>query len=387
MHVMPLHLSIGIDEHNAFVLYAFCEPQNLVLPIQIPERLLDIGTRLLGSPTPVYYDDPHELGRELGAVLYPTEVQELMERAAASAFRSKRRVQIQLQIAVPELAALPWEWATIATSQPWAPARSDDFPVVRHSAVASPAPTIVVEGPLRVLVCVGAADSDALRLLHSLLSVEIAQNRISIDVVVVSTSTDIDVALRRNPPHIIHFVAAVSLDADQVVTMHYDTTIDIDELQDLLPHYPSIGMVVITPVGPQSAQLLAFPQIYAALLLNRTLVTAIAFGGMCRADVITRYAATCYNAILDGTPIDLAVTRARRVLGNIDIDPLWGYPQLRMVPGAEHVFARTPVSARADWLRSAGLVVLVVCLLVTVTILGRYLGGGTLPRFIQSMLP
>ena len=387
MHVMPLHLSIGIDEHNSFVLYAFCEPQNLVLPIQIPERLLDIGTRLLGSPTPVYYDDPHELGRELGAVLYPTEVQELMERAAASALRSKRRVQIQLQIAVPELAALPWEWATIATSQPWAPARSDDFPVVRHSAVVSPAPTIVFEGPLRLLVCVGEADSDALRLLHSLLSVEIAQQRISIDVVVVSTSTDIDVALRRNPPHIIHFVAAVTLDADQVVTMHYDTTIDIDELQDLLQHYPSIGMVVITPVGPQSAQLLAFPQICAALLLNRTLVTAIAFGGMCRADVITRYAATCYNAILDGTPIDLAVTRARRVLGNIDIDPLWGYPQLRMVAGAEHLFARTPVSARAEWLRSAGLVMLVVCLLATATILGRYLGGGTLPRFIQSMLP
>jgi hypothetical protein len=387
MHVMPLHLSIGIDEHNAFVLYAFCEPQNLVLPIQIPERLLDIGTRLLGSPTPVYYDDPHELGRELGAVLYPTEVQELMERAAASALRSKRRVQIQLQIAVPELAALPWEWATIATSQPWAPARSDDFPVVRHSAVVSPAPTIVFEGPLRLLVCVGEADSDALRLLHSLLSVEIAQNRISIDVVVVSTSTDIDVALRRNPPHIIHFVAAVTLDADQVVTMHYDTTIDIDELQDLLQHYPSIGMVVITPVGPQSAQLLAFPQICAALLLNRTLVTAIAFGGMCRADVITRYAATCYNAILDGTPIDLAVTRARRVLGNIDIDPLWGYPQLRMVAGAEHLFARTPVSARAEWLRSAGLVMLVVCLLATVTIIGRFRGGGTLPRFIQSMLP
>ena len=387
MHVMPLHLSIGIDEHNAFVLYAFCEPQNLVLPIQIPERLLDIGTRLLGSPTPVYYDDPHELGRELGAVLYPTEVQELMERAAASALRSKRRVQIQLQIAVPELAALPWEWATIATSQPWAPARSDDFPVVRHSAVVSPAPTIVFEGPLRLLVCVGEADSDALRLLHSLLSVEIAQQRISIDVVVVSTSTDIDVALRRNPPHIIHFVAAVTLDADQVVTMHYDTTIDIDELQDLLQHYPSIGMVVITPVGPQSAQLLAFPQICAALLLNRTLVTAIAFGGMCRADVITRYAATCYNAILDGTPIDLAVTRARRVLGNNDIDPLWGYPQQRMVAGAEHLFARTPVSARSELLRSAGLVMLVVCLLATVTILGRFLGGGTLPRFIQSMLP
>jgi hypothetical protein len=387
MHVMPLHLSIGIDEHNAFVLYAFCEAQNLVLPIQIPEHLLDIGTRLLGSATPVYYDDPHELGRELGAVLYPTEVQDLLQRAAAGALRSKRRVQILLQIAVPELAALPWEWATIAASQPWAPARSDEFPVVRHSAVVSPAPTIAIEGPLRLLVCVGEADFDALQLLHSLLSVEISQQRISIDIVVVSTSTDIDVALRRNPPHIIHFVAGVTLDADQVVTMHYDAPIDIDELQDLLQHYPTIGMVVITPVGPQSAQLLAFPQICAALLLNRTLVTAIAFGGMCRADVITRYAATCYNAIIDGIPIDLAVTRARRVLGTIDIDPLWGYPQLRMVPGAEHVFAFPPVQARADWLRSAGLVVLLICLLLTVTILGRFLGGGTLPRFIQSMFP
>ena len=387
MQVMPLQLSIALDEHNAFVFYAFSEISNLVMPIEIPERLIEIGTRLLGSPLPVFYDDPHEFGRELGNVLYPPEVQDILAQASAYAIRTQRRVQIQLQIAVPELAALPWEWASIPLPQPWAPARTDDFTVVRHSSVAQPARPIVIDGPLRVLVCVTDAEYDALRVMSSLLAVEVQQQRIQIDVVVVSTITDIEVALRRNPVHIIHCVAPVQLDPDQVLTMQFDEAIDIDDFQDVLAPYATIGMVVITPAGQQSAQILAFPQIFGALLLNNTLVTAIAFGGVCRGDVIARFAATCYNAIIEGVPIDLAVSHARRTLGNIDIDPLWGYPQLRMVPGGEAVFAIEHRQSRTEWVRSAGLIVLLCVALIAVTLLGRYLRGDSLPTFIQALLP
>lgn len=386
MQVMPLQLSIALDEHNAFVFYAFSEISNLVMPIEIPDRLIDIGTRLLSSARPVFYDDPHELGRELGQILYPTEIQDILAQATAYALRTQRRVQIQLQIAVPELAALPWEWASIPQPQPWAPARTNDCTVIRHSSVAKPAQPIIIDGPLRVLICVPDADYDALRVISSLLAVEIQQQRIHVDVVVVSTITDIEVALRRNPVHIIHCVAPVQLDADQVLTMQFDETIDIDDFQDLLAPYATIGMVVITPVGPHSAQILAFPQIFAALLLNNTLVTAIAFGGMCRADVITRFAATCYNAIIEGMPIDMAVSHARRTLGNIDIDPLWGYPQLRMVPGGESVFA-IERPQRTEWIRSAGLIVMLCVALIAVTLLGRYLRGDSLPSFIQAVFP
>jgi hypothetical protein len=118
MQIMPFQLSIARDEHGAYVFYAFSDESNLVMPIDIPDRLRDIGTRLLESPLPVFYDDPHELGRELGQVLYPPEVQEMLSHAAQNALRTKRRVQIQLQIAVPELAALPWEWASIPNPQP-----------------------------------------------------------------------------------------------------------------------------------------------------------------------------------------------------------------------------------------------------------------------------
>ena len=387
MQVLPLQLSIALDEHGAFVFYAFSDVSHLVMSIEIPDRLIDIGARLLGSPQPVFYDDPHELGRELGQVLYPPEVQEILAQAAQYALRTQRRLQIQLQIAVPELAALPWEWASIPQPQPWAPARTDDFAVVRHSSVAQPAQPIVVDGPLRVLICVADADFDALCVISSLLAIEIQQQRISIDVVVVSTITDIEIALRRTPVHIIHCVAPVQLDGDQVLTMHFDQAIDIDDFQDVLAPYPNIGMVVITPVGAQNAQMLAFPQIFAALLLNNTLVTAIAFGGVCRADVVTRFAATCYNAIIDGSPIDLAVSHARRTLGNIDIDPLWGYPQLRMVPGGESVFAIEQPINRTEWVRSAGLILLLCVALIAVTVLGRYLRGDSLPYIMQAFFP
>ena len=387
MQILPFQLSIALDEHGAFVFYAFSDESNLVMPIDIPDRLRDIGTRLLESPLPVFYDDPHELGRELGQILYPPEVQDMLSDATQNALRTKRRVQIQLQIAVPELAALPWEWASIAHPQPWAPARTDDFPVVRHSAVAKPAQPIVIDGPLRVLICVTDADADALRVISSLLAIEVAQQRIFVDVVVVTTITDIEVALQRTPVHILHCVAPVQVDHDQVLTMRFEEAIDIDDFRDLLTPYPTIGMVVITPVGPQSAQIMAYPQIYAALLLNNTLMAAIAFGGVCRADVVTRFAATCYNAIIDGMPIDLAVSHARRTLGNIDVDPLWGYPQLRLITGGEAVFSIAPPHHRVEWIRSAGIIVVLVIALVVVTLLGRYLRGDALPPVIQMLLP
>ncbi len=387
MQIMPFQLSIARDEHGAYVFYAFSDESNLVMRIDIPDRLRDIGIRLLESPLPVFYDDPHELGRELGQVLYPPEVQEMLSHAAQNALRTKRRVQIQLQIAIPELAALPWEWASIPNPQPWAPARTDDFPVVRHSAVAKPAHPIVVDGPLRVLICVSDADYDSLRVISSLLAIEVVQQRIVIDVIVVTTITDIEVALQSAPVHILHCVAPVELDHDQVLTLRFEEAIDIDDFRDLLAPYPTIGMVVITPVGPQSAQVMAYPQIYAALLLNNTLMAAIAFGGVCRAEVLTRFAATCYNAIIDGMPIDLAVSHARRTLGNIDVDPLWGYPQLRLVPGGEAVFSIASPQNRFEWLRAAGIIVVLIIALVAVTVLGRYLRGDGLPSIIQMLLP
>ena len=388
MQIRPFQLSLGVDDEQQYVLYIYTDVHNLVLPIDVPERIFSIGARLLEADGPVFYDDPHELGRELGAILYPAAVQQQLAAAAERALRTKDRIQIHIQIAVPELAALPWEWAIIPTPQPWAPARSDDYPVVRLSAAAlGTPPAIAVDGPLRILVCVNDADVDTVQTIHALLADEIRQQRIAVDICSVSSAIDLELALQQQQYHVVHCMTAVALDSERALVLRYDHDIDSDEFRALLAPYPCIGMLAITPVGQPTAEILAYPQIFAALMLGSTLPVALSCSGVLTASAATRFAATFYNAVSSGTAIDSALSHARRSLSHFDVDTIRGYPQLRMIPGSAQVFAFPPAPDRRDWLRAVGTLLLVIVALITVVVAGRWLRGDMLPPFLRTLLP
>lgn len=387
MQVRPFQLSLGVDDEGTYLLYVYTDVHNIALPIDIPDRILAVGTQLLEARQPVFYDDPHELGSELGAILYPPEVQQQLHAAADRALRTKERVQIHLQIAVPELAALPWEWAIIPTPQPWAPARTDDFPVIRLSSVAQPAPPIVIDGPLRILLCVHEHDFDTVNTIYGILSHEIAAQRIAVDVRTILSAVDIEVALQQHEYHIVHCMAAVQIDADHQVTLRYAEAIPSDTLRTLFAPYPQIGLLLITPVGYPTAELLAFPQLYAAMLLSSTLPAAITSSGTLTPAVAVRAAATLYNALREGTALDLAVSRVRRTLSHFEVDTVWGFLQLRMVAGSEHHFVFPPPAPRSAWVRAAlSLIALLLTLFVAI-VLGRWLRGDTIPPFLRAFLP
>jgi hypothetical protein len=277
------------------------------------------------------------------------------------------------------LAALPWEWAVIEGTRSWAPSVNEDYGVVRLSSVTEPAPPIGVDGPLQVLMCVPPNQKSEYSAIHTLLQNEIAEQRIQITVVEIHGLADLNNTLSRDVYHVVHLVGDVTLNHEQYMNITFGTEIDVFELQEVLSTYSDIGLVCVTCGGLEEPQIRAIPQIFAALLLSRTINAAITFSGVSSPDIIVRFAATCYNAIIDDIPLDLAVTRGRRALTSGRRDTSWGLPQLRIVPGTDRLFLFEPPRDPWRWIWSVTAVVGIAAAIIGAILLGRFLVDGSTP--------
>jgi hypothetical protein len=373
MNIVPFHMSIGGNAVSGLTLYVSTPDAELAIPILIDDEIVQAGARLLLPEHVEYMADVSVVSRELGAIIYPDIVRDLLTRSAREAQAQDDRLQIQIQIAVPELAALPWEWAVVDGARTWAPAINEDYSVVRVSSVAEPAPPILVDGALQVLLCVPPKHSSHYRSIYTLLSKEIASQRIAVTIIEVQDIHDIEQALSRQIVHIVHLVGDVRLSHEHTVNIHFGEPIDVFELNDVLMQFPNIGLISVTAQSDDDPEIRAMPQIFAALLMSETINAAITFSGVCSADAIIRFAATCYNALIDDLPVDLAVVRGRRALVSGRAQDHWGLPQLRIVPSTEQLFV---FDTRLDpwrWVRSVVAVIGIAAALLGAIMLGRFL--------------
>ena len=373
MNIVPFHMSIGGNAISGLTLYVSTPDEELAVPIVIDDEIVQTGARLLLPEHVEYMADVGVVSRELGAIIYPDIVRDLLVRSAREAQAQDDRLQIQIQIAVPELAALPWEWAVIDGARTWAPAINEDYSVVRVSSVAEPAPPILVDGALQVLLCVPPQHSSHYRTIYTLLSKEIASQRIAVNIIEVQDIHDIEQALSRQIVHIVHLVGNVRLSPEHTVNIHFGEPIDVFELNDVFMQYPNIGLISVTAHSDDDPEIRAMPQIFAALLMSETINAAITFSGVCSADAIVRFAATCYNAIIDDLPVDLAVVRGRRALVGGRAQDNWGLPQLRIVPSTEQLFVFDAPLDPWRWARSVVAVIGIAAALLGAIMLGRFL--------------
>jgi len=373
MNIVPFHMSINGNELSGLTLFVTTPDEELSLPIFIDEEIIQLGARLLQPGHAEYLEDNSLLGRDLGDILYPEPVRELLTRSARQAQQRDDRLQIQIQIAVPELAALPWEWAIIEGTRQWAPAINEDYAVVRVSSVAEPAPPILVDGALQVLLCVPTNYTTQFSAIHTLLHSEIASQRIAIQIAEIKDIHDIEHALSSQMFHVVHLVGEVILSRDEILNIHFAEPINVFELNDILKQFPDIGLICVTAMHNGDPQIRAMPQIFAALLMSETINAAITFSGICDADAIVRFGATCYNAIIDDLPIDLAVVRGRRALVGGRYRDDWGLPQLRIVPTTEQLFIFEAPRDPWRWVRSVITVLGIAVALLAAILLGRLL--------------
>ncbi|HEY3228781.1 MAG TPA: polysaccharide deacetylase family protein, partial [Roseiflexaceae bacterium] len=301
--------------------------------------LLTLATRLLQPGVTLPVSDALALGRALGRALLAPPLRDMLLRSARAAARDGRRLQVQLQIAAPELAALPWEWITLGVARPWSPALRDDYALVRVGRRAQAAPPADVAGALRVLAVASSSEELQLETLHTALSPSVHAGRIELRLLRDVTPQALEMALASDTPHILHCATPIGFTANGVPQLMIGRGFAAFDLAALAAESPSLRLVALAgPQGDGSVVSAAAP-LLATPLVSDDLPATIAFGGPLPALLIARFAAACYSRLAEGAPVDLAVTAGRRALAEHDGGRGWGFPQLRLLPDSEQLFS------------------------------------------------
>src|SRR5512145_1186520 len=362
--VIPFHIAIGPrSSAGIYTVRARSERGESVAELCLPEGLLLLARRLLQPGITLPVSDTQLLGQELGRALFVPPLRRLLLDSAAAAARRSSRLQIQLQIASLELAALPWEWLTVGSTTHWSPALREDYTLVRVSGLPLPVRPLPVSGPLRILAIAGSEDSAQLDVLSVALKGSIDSGRIVLHLLPDATPDALAAALASAAPHILHCASPAFFTSTGEVQLILGDRLYVADLALVLADAPLLRLITFTgPQGDAGAVNAALP-LLATTLLNENLPAAIAFSGPLPPRLAARFAATCYRKLANGAPVDLAVTNGRRALDKYAGGQGWGVPQLRMIPGCGALFV--PHQARTYRLTFPLLVVALLALAIT----------------------
>jgi peptidoglycan/xylan/chitin deacetylase (PgdA/CDA1 family) len=375
--VIPFHISIGpYTSGESYPVRATFERVERLSELQLPELVLDATADLLETGE-LALDDAAVFGRALGRALFTPPLRELLLQSVKLAARVGGRLQLQLQIAPPELAPLPWELMTIGLARPWSPALHDDYALVRVSRGARPAAPAVVVGPLRILAVAAPGEELQLDALEVALAGQVRAGRIELRLLRDATPATLDGALLSEPVHVLHCAAPVALSERGAPRLMLRRGMETFDLLDLLSGAGDLRLVTLAgPQGDAGRVGMALPAL--ASLLAADLPATLAFGGPLPARLSARFAAACYAELAAGAPVDLAAAAGRRALAETSGGRGWGLAQLRLAPGGEHLFAfrgrtrtRSTHIARALAIAGAG-----VALAAAILLGARVLGSG-----------
>lgn len=291
---------------------------------------------------PPLHGSPDEMGVHLGRALFPPALRRLLVDTARGADASGARVQLQLQIAPPEVAAAPWEWMTLGHTTLWQPAVRDDYPLVRVGWRVRPLPSAPLAGPLRMLIVAATGMEPAVAQLGHALADAVQQEALEIDLLRDATLDELQAVLAEEPCHLVHLIAPIRAQPRGVPLVELGRSLDPASLAELFQQQPHLRLIsVADPAGDEDA--VAY---FAHALHEAAERATIALGGLDAAQIAT-FCAPCYRALAAADPVDLAVTDGRAALANAGA--AWGAPQLRIAAGGEQLFApaHTPAATAA----------------------------------------
>lgn len=323
--VIPFQLSVSGRGPANYVVRAFAAGRGAEAPLALPDPSAD----------------PEALSLAVGRALFPNPVRQLLIDVARGADEAGARIQIQLY-AAPELAALPWEWATLGQSRPWRPAVREDYTLVRSGELRSPPRPLPLSGPVRLLIaCAPDAEAAIAPLGHALADAA-RSGRMVIDLLRDSDPLALREALAEEPCHMLHIIATDAWGQSDAARLRLGRGLDGAGLASILADHPDLRLVTLAASADADAAALSA---VANRLHDDLGITALALGGL-DATQVASFCGPCYTAIAAGDPVDLAVTDGRAALEGQE-EP-WGAPRLWLVPGTEALFSYVPGPAREE---------------------------------------
>jgi peptidoglycan/xylan/chitin deacetylase (PgdA/CDA1 family) len=336
--IIPFSIKIGArGDRGLFPVYASAGDSSAESTLDLPEELILLGEDLLQPNAVIPAEDFEAIGRILGHALFTPRLRGLLLEQARAAAQQQARLQLQMQIGVPELAALPWEWMAIGAGKPWIPALREEYTLVRIGRQAQPAAPIVVPGPLRILA-VGGPEQDAqLEALNNAMRPMVREGLLALDTLKDASLRSLSRTLASKQYHIVHLAVPAVLTEEEQLVLDFEQRIDGFDLADLLGDIPTLRLVVLTGDQGDGRSLCYAPALLGAVLMSDNVPAALAYTTPLSADAAAHFAATVYNELAEGTSLDLAVTSGRRALLAVG-ETTWGGPQLRSLPGANQLF-------------------------------------------------
>lgn len=333
--------------------------------------------------------ETREFGEKLYDAVMQGDVRDLFSSARQMAIREDTGLRIRLRMnEAPDLADLPWEF--LYDGRDFL-ALSDTTPLVRFLDLPNPPRALQVELPLRVLITISAPHdqppidviAEQEKIQEALSGLE-TKGRLEVVYTHDASLQSLQRTLRRarsqgRPFHVWHFIGHGVFDpAQRTSTLLFQDEHQLSspvggfELGTLFSTYPQLRIAVLNACeGARADREDPFAGV-AMALVERGVPAVVGMQFEISDSAAIAFAGEFYAALLDGLPLDAAITEARRAVFFLPNFVEWATPVLFLrapdgqifdIPAAEGERARpTPepepdrnLAARLESLYTAGL--------------------------------
>jgi CHAT domain/Carbohydrate family 9 binding domain-like len=269
-----------------------------------------------------------ELGGRLFDAVFGEEVLLAWTRSQDATREAGVGLRLRLQLTdAPEIAGLPWELLYDRRSNTF-PAQSERTPVVRYLEVVQPPRPLAVEGPLRILVVLSSPtdlpelDVEAeWRRMQDLLGSRVDSGAVHLDRLPAPTTTELASWLRSHDTHVLHVIGHGDYDENQQEGVLYfcdqygrSVPVPAGVLGPYLHDHDPLRLVFLNAC--QSGRLGAADPFsgMAGRLVQQDCTAVVAMQFPISDGAATAFTGEFYAALVDGMPVDQAVTSARKGL-------------------------------------------------------------------------
>ncbi|MFL7871703.1 MAG: SUMF1/EgtB/PvdO family nonheme iron enzyme [Anaerolineales bacterium] len=344
--------SIDIDKYRARVIdspvgIASVDFDPPISDLELENYILRMGQTRQGKRLPFESGELKaikECGESLFEAVFSGDIYTCYAMSWELAREQGRGLRIRLHIDVPEFHDYPWELLYNSKTNQFL-ALSTDTPIVRFFELPFPEQPLFVEAPIKILVMISSPEGfpplnvdEEWKRLESAFAPLIQRGLVVLERLKRPTLGELQKALRRDQFHIFHFIGHgkfVVHKQDGVLLMEEELNgrgrpVSGQYLSILMHDHQSLRMVVLNACeGARTSQSDPYAGV-AQMLVQQGIPAVIAMQFPIFEDSAIEFAYQFYGAIVDGLPVDAAISEARKAIFTTGNETEWATPVLFM---------------------------------------------------------